>query len=226
MLLPIFACLFSCAPSIVVSVEAHAQSAPAAGTQVVLVPFDPRVPTTEPTYAFLATLVSRALAEKGFEPVPSAGEGHAVVAIEWRRDAPKVTTRVLAAGVEGSGFRTVPRGTPQDIRGGIGGDEGGAGNSLIGDSGPPRVQKVSLYPWTIELRGLDPAAIGAAPLWTVTASGDSLTEDPADIAPEVIAASLPFIGTNTARKNIRTSASDTAVKAILVDSPRGQTGPR
>ncbi len=225
MLVPILACLFNCAPSVVVSVEAHATSAPAPGTPVVLIPFDPRVPATEPTYAFLATLVARALAEKGFQPAPSAGEGQALVAIDWRRDAPKVTTRVLASGMQAPGFRGATRGTPQDVRGGIDGDQTlDSANPLIVAPGDPRAQGTTLYPWTIELRGLDPAAIGSAPLWTVTARGDSLSEDPADIAPQVIAASLPFIGTNTARRDIRISASDAAVRTILVGAAKRAGG--
>jgi hypothetical protein len=222
-MLPIFACLFSCAPPVVVSVEAQTKSAPAAGTQVVLIPFDPRVPASEPTYAYLVTLVSRALAAKGLQPTPSAGEGHAVVAIDWRRDPPKVTTRVLAAGMQSPGFRSAPRGTPQDVRGGIdGGEPFDSGNPLILSPGDSQAQKTARYPWTIVLRGLDPAAISSAPPWTVTASGDSPSEDPADIAPQVIAASWPFIGTNTARRDVRISAGDAAVKTILADSPKGQ----
>ena len=64
------------------------------------------------------------------------------------------------------------------------------------------------------MKAIDPAGGGAPPLWKLSVAGDSASEDPADIAPAILAAGMPFVGVSTPPKNIRISASDEAVKAI------------
>ncbi|HEY4029018.1 MAG TPA: hypothetical protein VGM25_01625 [Caulobacteraceae bacterium] len=220
MLGPIFACLFNCAPAVVVTVESHAKAAPAAGTQVLLRPFDPRISATDPTYLYVAKVVSKALEQKGLKPVQAAGDGLAVVEIEWSQDGAKIVTRTLQAPETGGSFRTPPAG-PQGTVYGMGGGPNEAGMASTRDARPgglgtddSRVQKLTRYPWTIALKGLSPAGPASPPLWTVSASGDSVSQDPADIVPEMIAASLPLLGADSVRKDVRVSASDASVKSI------------
>jgi hypothetical protein len=47
----------------------------------------------------------------------------------------------------------------------------------------------------------------------------------ADVAPELIAASMPLIGSDRARKDVRMSASDATVKSLVVDSSNAGGAP-
>jgi hypothetical protein len=225
MLPPIFVCLFNCAPPVVVSVEASAMSPPTAGAQVVLIPSDPRIPMTDPTFVYLAKIAALALEEKGLHPTPAGGAVRSFVAIGWRRDAPKVTTRVLHRGdsLSPSDLPVGPAGGSQAVRGLDGTTSlAEALNPGLRDARQPITQKITRYPWTIELKALDPAGPDATPLWRVSGAGESDSEDPADIAPQIIAASAPFIGVASARKQVRISAGDAAVKAILDGTPKAK----
>ena len=216
MIAPILGCLFACgAAPVAVSVEAHGKSAPAPGAQVVLVPADPRIPPTDPVYVYLTKVVSRALSQKGLRPTTTVAEGDAVVSIGWLQDAPKVITRTLSTMGSGN-FGEVPRSQSGGVRG-LAGEPSLADLSTGIDPAEPKVQKITRYPWTIELKGLDTTGPTPVVLWVVTARADSASDDAADIAPELIAASAPFIGTDNSRKDIKISAGDAAVKSLLVD---------
>lgn len=227
MLLPIFACLFNCAPTVVVSVEAHAIAAPVAGTQVLLMPADPRIPSTDPTYAYLSKMLTQVLTKKGLRPVSTAGDAQAVVVIGWRRGDPKVTEHVIDNGYDLPAFdnqQAAIGGTFHDVEGAS--SLADTLNPGIRDAHAPTIMKTTIYPWIIELRGSAQSPASAPPTWTVTmtASTDKPTEDPAGIAPEMVAAGAPFIGSDSKRKDVRISASDAAVKSILEDGAKAASG--
>ncbi len=217
--LPIFACLFNC---LLATVESSAREPSRSGAEVVLVPSDSRVPETDPTFAYLSQVVARALQAKGLRPVPSPGEGRTLVAIGWRRD-----TREVATGASENRYSPSPSDMPLGPRGlpfnggsqTVRGVDGSASlaetlNPGLREANRPQERKVIRYRWTIELKALDPAGGGAAPLWNLLVAGDSPSEDPASIAPAILAAGMPFIGSSTPRKDVRISASDDAVQAI------------
>jgi len=219
MIAPILACLFACgAAPLAVSVEAHGKAAPAPGTEVALVPADPHIPPTDPIYVYLTKVVSRALVQKGLRPTTAAGKSYAVVSIGWLRDAPKVITRTPFT-MDSGKFGEVPRSQSGDVRG-LAGEPSLTDHSTPLDPPESKVQKITRYPWMIELKGLDTSGSRPVVLWVVTASADSASNDAADIAPQLIAASAPFIGTDNSRKDIKISAGDAAVKSLIMDLAR------
>jgi hypothetical protein len=219
-LLPIFACLLSCAEPVSVFVEAEVSSAPAKGAHVVLTPGDPRIPRTDPTFLYLSGIVTQALIRKGLQPASTPGDGAILVGIEWLREPPKMVSQA-ALMQESGNFRGVPPSlyaSQTHVR-------GIAGEESLGDLSPSndpidKSRKVTVYPWTVRLNAMEPGGTAAAPLWRVTASGDGATRESADILPELVAAALPFIGVRTDRRQVRVAATDAVVKAIVAGSPK------
>lgn len=208
-MLPIFACVFGCAPPVIVSVEASATSPPAIGSKVFLEPFDPRIPTSDPNFAFLSKIVDRALMQEGMQPVGTRAESSVVVGIGWRMGAPQVTIRQIRGPVE----------LPTDqVRGSSGSAFGPPPmdqlNPGVRDMRQAITAEIVSYPWTVELKRIDASATMAEPVWRVTLTSVSESKDLASIAPEMIAGSLPFIGQNSAQKTIKVSPSDATVKSF------------
>ena len=222
MLLPILACLFSCGPGpVTVSVEAHGKPPPAPGAQVVLVPADPRIPTSDPTYVYLTKVVSEALTKTGLRPTTAAGADRSILAISigWELDPPKVIVPV-APTMQNGNFRGVPPGLhPGTLRSTSGEtDLSDLGTGM--ETAESRSVKITRYPWVLELKGVDQSSSVAKVLWSVTATADGPSNDPSDVAPQLLTAGVPLIGTETRRKTVKLSAGDAAVKALVADNPK------
>jgi hypothetical protein len=214
MLLPIFACLVGCGRQLSVSVDAAATPEAHSDMRFTMVTDIPHIPLTNPDYVAISKAVARALTTQGFEAAKSADDSNLVVVIDWLVGDPKVHYRHIGAdaAVQVSGAAAGTKGMPA----------GGTSNAgSFGFGTDPQDGVVVNYLMTFTIKGVDRSAYladpAAKPLWSIVLSADGETDSAGVVAPQMVAAGMPYITQNAGKQKVRLGATQDEVKYVRGD---------
>ena len=217
MFAPIFACLIGCGAQVRVAIEAKAGPEARAETHFVLAAGDPNVRPGNPDYILISKAVARALASQGFQEAKTQEPGDVAVVIDWMVSEPKVVARHAGGDIGVPAVRGTPPGQPGHPIGGA----NNYGSFGFGVEGQDRGELA--YTRVLTLKAVDRGAYAIDPMapavWSMTLTSEGDADDVAKFAPQMVAAAMPYIATNTGKAHTVLGAAEDPVRYVRGDIP-------